>query len=314
MNVSEYMLFWLEGKKADLQRSTVEAYTIYITRHINPFFDHLGKNLEDLRPIDIKSYVTEKRNGGRMDHRTGGLSAVSVRKHLNIIKQAFREAVLIEIIPASPAEPIKLPRAQTISSQAKFISINEARRILAAFERHSLYPLVYTTLLYGLRRSEALGLKKSAVDFENQSITIRHTVVKNLTIEAKDRTKNDSSFRTYPLLQEIKILLMPILEKRSNNDYIFAKSNGYPLRPDSVTRTFQRVLKAHGIEKMRFHDLRHATASILFDKGWSVPDVQHWLGHANIETTMNIYVKYNCTRKLTVGGALEDLFSDKSKS
>ena len=69
------------------------------------------------------------------------------------------------------------------------------------------------------------------------------------------------------------------------------------------------MLKRNGIPNMRFHDLRHATASILFDKGWSVEDVRQWLGHSDIETTMNIYVNYNCTRKLKIGGSLEGIFT-----
>lgn len=314
MRVSEYMLSWLKGKRADLERSTYEAYTIYITKHINPYFDALGKSLEELKPIDIKDYVTEKRNRGRKDGKKGGLSSVSVRKHLNIIKQAFREAVILELIQVSPADAVRLPRSDSISSQAKFISIDIAKAIIKAFEGHALHKLVYVTLMYGLRRSEVLGLKRSAVDLENQSLTIRHTVVKNLTIEAKDSTKTFSSYRTFPLLKEVAELLEGVLQDKRPGDYLFSRADGSPLRPDTVTRTFQRVLKAHGIERMRFHDLRHATASILFDNGWSVPDVQHWLGHADIETTMNIYVKYNCTRKLTVGGALEGLFSQNKKA
>lgn len=285
--MSEYLLFWLKGKKADLQRSTYEAYTIYITKHLNPYFDALGKSLEELKPIDIKNYVTEKRNSGRKDNRNGGLSSVSVRKHLNILKQAFREAVILELILTSPADAVRLPHSDSISSQAKFISIDAAKAIIKAFEGHALHALVYVTLLYGLRRSEVLGLKRSAVDLENQSLTIRHTVVKNLTIEAKDRTKTFSSYRTFPLLKEVAELFEPIVRDKLPGDYLFSRVDGSPLRPDTVTRTFQRVLKAHGLERMRFHDLRHATASILFDAGWSVPDVQHWLGHADIETTVN---------------------------
>ncbi len=308
MRVSEYMWQWLAAKKPDLERSTYEAYLIYLRCHICPWFDNLGKELEDLRPLDVRSYVTDKRTCGRHDGREGGLSAVSVRKHLNIIKQAFREAVLFGLIPISPADPVKVPKARSVSAEARFIPLSDARTIIAAFKGHKFYPVIYVTMIYGLRRSEVIGLKWNAIDFDAGTLSIRHTVVKNTSIVAKDRTKSISSQRTFPILDEVAALLRPIRAgTRYPGGYVFHREDGSPLRPDTLTRTFQRVLKAHYLPHMRFHDLRHATASILFDEGWSVPDVQHWLGHNDIETTMNIYVAYNRSRMLKVGGALSGL-------
>ena len=134
-----------------------------------------------------------------------------------------------------------------------------------------------------------------------------YTVVKNLTVEAKDTTKTDASYRTYPLLPEAADLLRPLRAGQPLTGYVFHRDGGRYLRPDTLTKGFQKALRQHGLPRLRFHDLRHATASILFDEGWSVPDVQHWLGHADIETTMNIYAAYNSTRKLKVGGALAEL-------
>lgn len=80
MIVSEYFCAWLRDKAPALERSTYEAYTVYLDRHICPYFDALGKSLEALRPLDIRDYVTAKCTGGRLDGRGGGLSASSVRK------------------------------------------------------------------------------------------------------------------------------------------------------------------------------------------------------------------------------------------
>lgn len=309
MKVSTYFFEWLAMKRPDLERSTYEAYIIYITRHIAPYFDALGKELEALKPLDIKAYVTYKRTDGRKDGKPGGLAAISVRKHLNILKQAFREAVLVEIIPASPAEPVRLPRIPERTEPAHPVTTEDARAILAAMEGTNLYPVVLVTLYYGLRRSEVLGLRWSAVDFSENTIAIRHTVVKNLTIEAADQTKTPSSRRTFPMLPEVRAVLSE-LPHGNRDGYLFTRANGEPMRPDTLTRSFQRALRRAGIPRMRFHDLRHATATILFDRGWSVPDVQHWLGHADIDTTMNIYVAYSRTRPLALGGTLCGLFAD----
>lgn len=68
---------------------------------------------------------------------------------------------------------------------------------------------VFITALYGLRRSETLGLKWDAIDFENKTIVIRHTISQTkvdgkLQIVAEDKTKNQSSYRTLPLIPEIE--------------------------------------------------------------------------------------------------------------
>ena len=163
----------------------------------------------------------------------------------------------------------------------------------------STYKAIFlVTLYYGLRRSEILGLKWSAVDGQKNTITISHTVVKNLTIERKDTTKTATSNRTFQLLPEVKAILEQIPR---NNEYIF------PIRPDTLTRKFQKQLAKAGFEKMRFHDIRHSTASILFEIGWSLEDIKNWLGHADIETTSNIYLHYQARRKVLLADSLRGL-------
>jgi len=309
MKVSAYFAEWLSNKEPDLERSTYEAYVIYINVHLAPYFDELGKELEELRPVDIQRYVTYKRTSGRKDGKEGGLSKASVRKHLNIIKQAFNDAVLLELIQTNPALSIRMKKSTNITEEARFISREEAQAVLDALEGHPLHDLVMITLYYGLRRSEALGLKWTAVDFEKETISICHTVVKGSTIVAKDRTKTESSRRTFPLLPEVKELLQKRKEDMpTQSEYIFTWENGKLFRPDYVTRGFQRAIKRKDIAHMRFHDLRHATATILFDRGWTLADVQHWLGHTDIETTKNIYIAYSRGRKISLGGELSGLF------
>jgi integrase len=192
--------------------------------------------------------------------------------------------------------------------RAMFLTGDEANRLLQAFTEHELQAMIYVTLYYGLRRSEALGLRWSAVDFEANTIKIEHTVVKLLSTEYKDRTKSKTSMRTFPLIDDVRDLLLKLKEKRSENrktfgntykesDYIFKWQDGNLYRPDYVTRAFQRVLKNNGLPIMRYHDLRHSTASILHDKNWSLKDIQEWLRHADIETTGNIYTHISNQRK-----------------
>ena len=151
-------------------------------------------------------------------------------------------------------------------------------------------------LYYGLRRSEIFGLKWDAFDFENETFEIKHTVVKVKTIVAKDKTKNKSSHRKYKMLKEIKEMFLELKLKQTeykkdfgiqyfDSGYIFTWQDSRTIRPDYVTHAFHKVLKAHYLEDMRFHDLRHSCASMLYDLGWQAKDIQEWmdgsLGYSN---------------------------------
>lgn len=122
------------------------------------------------------------------------------------------------------------------------------------------------------------------MDFENGTLEIQHTVVKHTSIVAKDKTKTAAGKRKYALLPEIKTVLLELKDKArqnkkicgksyQNTDYIFVWPDGRSYRPDYTTREFQKVLKKNDFPHMRFHDLRHSCASILYDKGWELKDI-----------------------------------------
>ncbi len=303
---SEYFSSWVEFQRNFVQRSTYEAITIYFDKHITPYFGRY--ELEEITPYIVQSYITYKLKDGRQDGKKGGLSLVSVRKHFSLLKQALDQAVIYGYITANPCAPVRVPRKKnTNANRTVMLTADEAQTVINAFEGHPLHTAVVLSLYYGLRRSEVLGLRWSAIDFDRNTLTINHTIVKNLTIEAKDSTKSETSERTYTMPPEVKRLLQE-QRKNANSDYVNAWSDGRIYRPDYLTRGFQRVLKAHGLPKMRFHDLRHSTASILFDKGWQLEDVKNWLGHADIETTSNIYLHYSKQRKILLAYRLGGMF------
>ncbi|MBE6665842.1 MAG: site-specific integrase [Ruminococcaceae bacterium] len=310
MLLSEYLSEWLDSKCLTLERSTYEAYTVYIHKHMIPYFEPKKIELEELKPKQVLSYCQHLQKNGRTDGK-GGLGRASVKKHLCVLKQALNEAVLLEYIDRNPALPIKLPRVEHITQDVKFLTLTEAQDVINAFHGHKLKPVVVLALYYGLRRSEVLGLKWSAVDFKNNTLTVQHTVVKNLSIIEKDRTKTESSRRTFQLLPKCKEMLSELraFQKNQNpNGYIFCWEDGRLFRPDYITRAFKRVLRLHGLPDMRFHDLRHNTASILFEQGWQLEDVKNWLGHSDIETTSNIYLHYGRSRKIMLADEMKNLF------
>ena len=224
-----------------------------------------------------------------------------------------------ELINKNPALRVPLPKGKEKQPRL-FLNALQANKLLELFRDHPLQPLIYMTLYYGLRRGEVLGLKWSAIDFKNDKIKINHTVVKHTTIVAKDKTKTEASRREYVLLPEIKAVLLNLKKESQknkkifgktyqNNDYVFTWPDGRLYRPDYITSAFQKVLAKNNFPKMRFHDLRHSCASILYDKGWELKDIQTWLGHADIETTANIYTHISKSRKEFMAKDLEHTFA-----
>lgn len=308
MTTTQFFQQWLDDQQYELQRSTYEAYTVYFNKHIIPYFDRVGE-LINLTARHVKDYINYLRKNGRVDGK-GGLGQASVKKHLSILKQALNDAVTDGFIPFNPALSVKIRRStKAISNKAVMMTAGEAQEVIDAFKDHPLRPVVVMALMYGLRRSEVLGLRWSAINFNRNEIRIEHTVVKGLTIEAKDSTKTDGSRATYPILPEVRPILLEMYEKRiPGSEYLFCWPDGRLFRPDYVTRGFQRQLKNKGLRRMRFHDLRHSTASILFDRGMSLEDVKNWLRHDDIETTSNIYLHYGRGRQKVVSDAMNGMF------
>ena len=299
MRTADYFREWLADEKTELKLSTYEAMTNYINSHIIPWFSANAPILENIKARDVQNYVNYKLKSGRLDGKSGGLSRASVSKHLSIIKQALNKAVVYDYISSNPAICIKMKRSKTVyTKRIVMLSTEEAQRLVEAFKGHYLYEAVVLALYYGLRKEEVAGLRWSSIDFENNIIRIEHTVVKSLTIAESDEMKTNSSRANFPMLPGVREMLLALKENKSPyTDYVFTnrRFDNY-IRPDVLTRAFQRHLAKMGFEKMRFHDLRHSTASILFDKGTPIDKVRVWLRHEDIETTMNIYVHWNSTK------------------
>lgn len=318
----DYLAMWKELRKSEVAETTYDGYHTYIDRHLIPYFSQLNLNIQDITAGHIFDYVNYLSNdGGRKDNKIGGQSNTSIRKIISILRQVFDYAVLYGDIRVNPASQVPMPKKVNNKDKRQvFLTAEDAQKMLDAFRDEELGPIVYVTLYYGLRKSEALGLRWQAVDFEANTITINHTVVSNGHIVRKDSTKSYCSNRTFQLLPDVKDVLLKLKDQQENykkrlgsgyhnNDYIFKNPNGIPYRPDSLTRSFKRALERHGLPQMRYHDLRHSTASILVDKGWDINDIKEWLGHSDISTTANIYAHISHRKKISLAKDLDKTFT-----
>lgn len=179
------------------------------------------------------------------------------------------------------------------------------------------------TAFYGLRRSEALGLKWDAIDFERDTITIKH-IITNAKIDGKceivcaDRAKTKSSLRSLPLVSNIREKLLALREQQKENrrvcgncyskkydGYVFVDAMGNIFNPRSVTANFSKLLEQNGLRHIRFHDLRHSHATLLFANNMDAVAVAHRLGHSSPEVTYRFYAHAINSRDAASAAAMQ---------
>lgn len=317
---SDYIRIWLEQIARTVDPVTMQGYQVTADGHILPYFDEKKTSLADVDHKLLQQYIDIKHKCGRLDGK-GGLSPKSLRAHKNIISQALDMAVKNKLIASNPCQFVILP--PLVRYESTFYNDTQLKDLFCALRDDPIFPMVKITALYGLRRSELLGLQWDSIDFERKSMTIRHTVSKVTEVIAKDKTKNASSRRTFPLIADaLEIFQQAKWQEEQNrlafgreyqeNNYVFKWADGHTYSPDYVSHRFNDLLKKHNLPHIRFHELRHSCASMLISMGWSLKDVQEWLGHSDIQMTANIYSHLDIARKTNIAASLADKFGADS--
>jgi len=312
MPFADWVRQWLEDVEKRVDAVTYAQYRNTAWLHVIPYFETRGLRLDEITHEILQNFMDEKRGNGRMDGK-GALSTVSLRHFRNILNQSLKAAVRGGLIPSNPCEGVILPKKE--QREVNFYTSEQLSELLQAVRNDPLYPLLRVVTVYGLRRSELLGLQWDSVDFTQNTLTIKHMVVKHDGLFEKDKTKNAASRRTFPLVPDIRELLLGLRSQEQENrrlfgreyhesPYIFKWASGKPLSPDYVSHRFSDLLEKHNLPHIHFHDLRHSCASLLIAQGFGLKDVQEWLGHADIAMTANIYAHLDIKRKQSIADSL----------
>lgn len=312
---TQFLLDWLEMMRQNVEGTTYASYVYTIKNRIVVYFDekHPGLLLTELEPKHLQDYYTYD-----MKHNQVKASTV-IHRHANI-RKALQYAVKIGILDSNPADRVERPKKEKFTGS--IYNANELEELFHLVKGDPIELGVILAAFYGLRRSEVVGLKWDAIDFNKKTITIRHTVTetcidgKSIMIH-KDRTKTKSSHRTLPLVAPFENLLLKIKDDQEMNrrlcgksycqdytDYIYVNELGELVKPGYITQHFPLLLEKYGMKRIRFHDLRHSCASLLYANGVSLKEIQEWLGHSDISTTSNIYTHLDYSTKIASANAI----------
>lgn len=312
---ADFMEQWLEIVKSTVSIPTYSSYVNAVKSIIAPYFRKKKILLRDLQAHDIQMFYQEQLQRVK--------ASSVIHYHANIHK-ALKYAVKNDMIPSNPADKVERPKQDKF--YGNFYDRDELNKLFEAVAGTKLELPVLLGAFYGLRRSEIVGLKWSAIDFEQNTITISHTVTScNLdgkcVIVAKDTTKTKSSRRTLPLVPYFHEKLLAVKAQQERNqklcgrsynreflEYICVDDIGDRFKPNYITSQFPKLLERNSFRKIRFHDLRHSCASLLLASGVPMKHIQEWLGHSDFSTTANIYAHLDYSSKLTSASAMESNF------
>jgi len=230
---------------------------------------HLLRHFGGKTHSQITAWLVEKYKSERQKENTRygrPPSKASINRELALLKHMFNIAIEWDLITSNPAKKVKLfPEKQ---NQLRILSHDEFEKLYNA-SSDFLKPILVVAVNTGMRRNEILYLKWDNVSLKQGYITV---------IESKN---NES--RSIPI-NKILMDTLNYVKNTSPGDYVFSHSNGEPIK--SVKKGFWAALRRSGIDKCRFHDLRHTFATRLVMAGVDIVTVKELMGHKDIKMTI----------------------------
>ena len=295
--IYEYLCDWLKHQSRSVQYSTVQSYSSMIHGRIKRHFEKTDITVGSLTPKQINTFYQSIFDDNCV--------ANTVIRYHGVLRNAFQHAFRSEIIDSNPFDRVERPRKNKF--RGAFYSEDELQTLLKLTRDDTMHIVILLSAMYGLRRSEALGVRWSRIDFANNQLLIDTKVIEKTENGERiafpaEEMKTKSSHRTLPLIPVIADALKEQKEKqeawrklfkrsysRKFSDYVCTNQLGELFLPDAVTAHFKRLLEKYGLRKIRFHDLRHTCASLLIKNGMQLINVKDYLGHSDIGITANIY-------------------------
>lgn len=321
--ITETAQEWFAHISKSKAPGTIAGYT-YSIRDITLYFSCYPVPTAELTAKQVEAYLDwerQRRQPGYIgDHKvsprnTDGSGIENTVHHRytvlrSILQYAVREGIADRNVASKRDAHIQPPMPQR--QEFDVLTQEEALKLIQHLEQEPLWfqIAVFLGLLLGLRRSEIIGVQISDINWETRTLTIRRTVTQQTlnrknTLVVKPCTKNRRP-KMLNLSDELcGILHRGIVEQQRYsssfgtdycNDwdgYLMRYQDGKIIPPNAITQHFQLFLVKNHLKKIRFHDLRHSCASLLFANGVDILTIQEILGHAQLTTTIAYTHKIN---------------------
>ena len=288
---------WLREKASVIKPSSYIRYTGLLKAHLLPALGSCA--VSKLTVQKISSFLQDKLHNGRLDKK-GGLSAKTIADILCLIKSAVKMALRDFNLPQAAAILTMRSPISIRSRKPEILNENECTNLSRQIVRRpeSEAAALLFCLNTGLRLGEVCALRWADIDFEAKTLTVSHTV-QRVTQNGKSvlllqSPKTEAGKRTIPLTAEI-ILMLQNRKKKHSREYVFGSNK--PLEPRTLQYRFAALLKKCNISRRNFHTLRHTFASRFVALGGDVKSLSEILGHANVRTTMQLYVHPSLEQK-----------------
>jgi integrase len=294
ITLTEYVRSWLDTAN-DLSPKTLERYRELTERQIIP---HLGATvLQKLRPAQVHNWhATLLKSGGV----TGGpLSPRTVGHAHRVLHRSLERAMRLEIIGRNVASAVRPPKVA--AAEIAILSAEQIAHVLARLDGHPLHPITALALGTGMRRGELCGLAWGAVDLDSAVVRVERSMEETregLRFKGPKTRHGHRVVSLPPVAVEIlrahrrkqsEQRLLLGLGRSGDDDLVFARPDGSPYPPNTLSRDWWRAVNALGLPHIMFHALRHSHASALIAAGLDVVAVSRRLGHGSAAITLGVY-------------------------
>lgn len=320
--VYDYLVSYLKRVEPELQKNTIVSYRSMTNGKIRRYFQRRPQlTVGNLKPQDIQDFYQSL--------FADGVVANTVIHYHALLRRAFQQAFKEERIDANPFDRVGRPKKNKFHGEN--YTQEELLTLLHLARGDVIYPAILLAGAMGLRRSEALGVRWSRIDWEKRTVLLDTKIVEyrengKKKVEPVEEMKNKSSRRTLPLPDPVVEMLQVQKEHREVYrkmfqgsystqylDYVCVNQLGELLRPSYVTDHFRELLEKYGLRHIRFHDLRHTFASLLINQDVPLINVSNFLGHSDLSTTANIYAHLDKASKQASAAVISDILQGENQ-
>lgn len=311
---SHFAKRWREKyAKKHLEINTIINYDSFLNQYIIPVFGHVP--LEKINHLQIMDFM-DKLIDKKLENST-------INKIIQKLKTMLDLAVDWKLIKESPAKNIKNLKEE--KEEVEVYTNEEVKRLFRALddEQPKYRVLIKLAIATGMRRGELLALKWNNVNLEKGTIQVKETVIHHNKKFIFKEPKTKSSIRTISLpqfmideLNEYKLYCKKVRLQAGENylnpyNLLFHTYRGNPIIGSTITRKWASITKNAKLTHIKFHALRHTSATMLINKGLPSKIISSRLGHSNVMTTQNIYAHALREADEVAAQKIDDIFNNK---